>query len=303
MANSIELIKSYGAGQLDDIFMAVSKTAILEGGNDLLKFVNAKTVLIPSIVMEGLGDYSRSTGFPKGDVSLTWDPYALTQDRGKEFTIDAMDNEETAGLAFGKLASEFERTKVIPEVDAYRLSTLYAKAKTENVTTETLTAKGILSRFNADDKLFDDNEIDNEGQTRIRFISSEVDKFLKDSEDLTKMLSVDTYNIGKDSEGVDINVKVRSYNGVALISVPKTRFKTSYTFGTNGFTAQEDAKEINFLTVDKRAAIPVKKHEKIRVFSPDENQDADAWKFQYRLYHDIFTPKNKTLGITASIKA
>ena len=37
--------------------------------------------------------------------------------------VDAMDDEETAGLAFGKLSSEFIRTKVVPEMDAFR----YAK--------------------------------------------------------------------------------------------------------------------------------------------------------------------------------
>ena len=34
-----------------------------------------------------------------------------------------------------------------------------------------------------------------------------------------------------------------------------------------------------------------------RIFSPAVNQDADAWKFQLRLYHDMFVLKNKTKGI------
>lgn len=43
-------------------------------------------------------------------------------DRGRMFTVDNMDNAETAGLAFGRLASEFIRTKVAPEVDAFRFA-------------------------------------------------------------------------------------------------------------------------------------------------------------------------------------
>ena len=34
-----------------------------------------------------------------------------------------MDNEETAGLAFGRLSSEFIRVKVAPEQDAFRFAT------------------------------------------------------------------------------------------------------------------------------------------------------------------------------------
>ena len=44
-------------------------------------------------------------------------------DRARLFCVDTMDNEETAGLAFARLASEFIRTRVVPELDAFRLAT------------------------------------------------------------------------------------------------------------------------------------------------------------------------------------
>jgi hypothetical protein len=36
-----------------------------------------------------------------------------------------------------------------------------------------------------------------------------------------------------------------------------------------------------------------------RTFSPTENQTANAWKFDYRVYHDLFVPDNKAAGIYA----
>lgn len=296
MANNIQLIKNYGAEQLDEEFVKASKTSILEGNNNLLKFVNANTVMIPDITMSGLGDYSRSTGFPDGDVNITWTAYPLTMDRGRSFTVDAMDDEETAGLAFGKLATEFLRTKVVPEVDAYRLSKLFAKAKSGNVVEETLSESNVITRFNEDDKKFEDDEIDHESV--VRFISTDVDNLIKNSTELTKHISQVEY-----ASDAGISFKVKAYDDVPLVVVPKGRFYTEYTFGANGFTKKDTAKELNFLSVAKNSAIPVKKHEKIRVFSPDVNQTADAWKFQYRLYHDIFTTKNKVDGIHASHKA
>ena len=35
---------------------------------------------------------------------------------------NAMDNIESAGIAFGRLSGEFLRTQVVPELDAYRLA-------------------------------------------------------------------------------------------------------------------------------------------------------------------------------------
>ena len=36
----------------------------------------------------------------------------------------------------------------------------------------------------------------------------------------------------------------------------------------------------------------VKKTEKVRIFEPDKNLRADAWKFDYRLYYDLFVKKS-----------
>lgn len=51
-------------------------------------------------------------------------------DRGRKFLLDKMDVDETNFVASASaVMSEFQRTKVIPEVDAYRYSRIYALAK------------------------------------------------------------------------------------------------------------------------------------------------------------------------------
>lgn len=296
MPNTIGLITKYGAEQLDEIFMEASASAVLEADHSLLKFINAKTVMIPDIMMDGLGDYSRSGGYPEGDVTLTWTPYTLDMDRGRSFSIDSMDDEESAGLAFGKLSGEFCRTKVVPEVDAYRFSTLLANAKDANVKkSDTITASNIITRYNEEAKTLHDSEI-NPAEC-IRFISTEEDKLLKESTALEKKISQADYR-----STAGLSFKVKMYDDMPIFVVPLTRFKSAYDFGAKGFTPAEGSCEINHLVVHRNAAICIKKHEKIKVFSPDVNQQADAWKYQYRLYHGVFTPKNKQDGILASIK-
>jgi len=58
-----------------------------------------------------------------------------------------------------------------------------------------------------------------------------------------------------------------------------------------------DTKNLQFLICDPQAIIAVKKHVKLRVFVPDENQSLDAYKIQYRLYHDCFVYDQKVKGI------
>ena len=348
MANSIELIQKYSHETLDEIFQKGAVTSILERNQNLLKFINAKTVLLPSIEMDGLGDYSRSGGYPTGSVSVEWEPYTLEMDRGKEFIVDAMDDEETAGIAFGSLSNEFTRLHIIPEVDAYRLSTIFSKAEEDNITEGNLTENAVIKQFNKEIEGFENDEVGIDQV--VGFISTELDRMLKDSTELQKKITQMDYQAPN-----GLTFKVRAYEGIPLIVVPKKRFKTSYVFNDGGaqegfgfeptpiedvYTKTKDqavvagktyytvsngvytavdqptdaqignyyektisgAVDINYMFVHYRAALPVKKHAPTKVWTPEENQTHDAYKFQTRLYHGIFTPKNKTVGIRAHIK-
>lgn len=67
-----------------------------------------------------------------------------------------------------------------------------------------------------------------------------------------------------------------------------------------GYSKAGDGKTINFLLVQKDAVVQATKLALPKIFSPDENQDKDAWKFQFRLYHDAFAQSNKAKGIYLS---
>ncbi len=75
-----------------------------------------------------MADYDRSTGYVYRNVTISFETKKFTYDRGAAFTVDAMDDEETAGLAFGSLAADFMRTNVIPEMDAVRFATYAGKS-------------------------------------------------------------------------------------------------------------------------------------------------------------------------------
>lgn len=291
MPNTINLASFY-AEELDAELKKRLATAVLEKPN-FIKDAKAGYVYLPSIAADGLGDYSRSTGYPTGDVTYTWTQYALTQDRGRSFSIDTMDEEESKG-AFKNLVKEYERTKVAPEVDLYRFVKLATATPAGNTSTTAITAANALTELDKAIQSATDNEVDLENC--FFFVSATFAHLLRTSSELVKVLQLKEV-------GDEVKTKVLAYNGIPLIEVPQTRFYTAYTKNqTTGIISADttNGKAINFIFVPSECCIPVVKHNPVKIFSPEVNQDADAWKYQIRLYHDIIVPTNKAKGLYVS---
>ena len=121
MANTIPAIQNYLTTILDAVYKAASCSSVLDMASELVRPIQGMpgTVQIPSISFSGgLADYNKTTGAVMGDVTMAWQPFTLTKDRARRFTVDAVDNLESAGVALANLASEFLRTYVVPEIDA-----------------------------------------------------------------------------------------------------------------------------------------------------------------------------------------
>lgn len=252
------------------------------------KFVGAKTVLIPELDMSGLGNYDRDNGFARGSVTVSSQTYTLSMDRGRSFQLDREDHDETgvAGLA-GQVLGEFVRTKVVPEMDAYCLSKLATLATTAS---QTITGTPSTQAY----KMLTDGiaSVQNNvgyDEELVAFVNSMMWKELQNSAELSKHIETTTFKKG------DINLQVNSVNGVTVLPVPDSRMKTAFTYNSGvgdqvqgGFVLATGAKSIGLLVMPKRAASLVKKTEQVRTFDPARNLNADAWKFDYRLYYDLF---------------
>ena len=292
VGNTIALAERY-LPILDEIYKAGSKSAILDTAAERVRWDGAKKAYLFNTTLVGLSNYDRNAGFVPGDATDGWEDYEITQDRGRSFLIDAMDNDETLGMAFGTLVGEFERTKVIPEMDAYRFAKYASGAAVGNVKTETLSA-GAATIASIDDATaqLDDAEVPYEG--RILFVNPTTYKLIKGG--VTRMVMNGENNV---------NYNVEIYNDMRLITVPSGRFNTAVTInapttsaGAGGYTASGDA--INYMIVHPSAVLQVVKHAVPRTFSPKVNQGADAWKFDYRVYHDCWVKDQKTNGIYVS---
>ena len=296
MANSIALAQRY-LPLLDEVYKKESLTSRFDMTSERVKFIGAKTVQIYKTAMDGLGDYSRNSGFVGGNVTGTWETMELGEDRGRSFQVDVMDNDETLGMAFGTLAGEFIRTQVVPELDAYRFAKMagFSGILTGTATDIVPGTTDVIGMIDAAEAAMGDAEVPREG--RICFVSELAYQAIKDN--IVRSLA--------NENGVNRNVE--SYNGMEIVRVPKGRFNTGITLNdgttggqtTGGFVVPSATSyPINFMIVHPSAIIQVTKHVIPRIFSPEVNQAADAWKFDYRIYHDIFAYANKVKGIYLS---
>ena len=290
MANSIALAAKY-LPLLDEVYKRESKTARFDASGARVQFTGANTVNYYKTAMDGLGNYGRNTGFVDGDVTGTWEPLTLTKDRGRSFAVDSMDNEETLGMAFGTLAGEFMRTQVIPELDAYRFAKMAGTTGISAANADITSSTDVADLIDSADQVMSDNEVPKEG--RVIFMSESAYKQFKGN--ITRYLA--------NENGVSREVEM--YNGMEVVTVPTGRFQTAITLydgstsgqEAGGFIPTTGGYKINFLIVHPSAIVQITKHAPIRIFEPSVNQKMDAWKFDYRIYHDMWVLDNKVKGI------
>lgn len=297
MANSITLFKKY-TDLLDEVYKNASVTSMLDGDMSLVQMgANTNEIIIPKISMDGLADYSRNGGYVGGDVTLTNETVKFNYDRGRKFTVDAMDNEETAGVAFGKLSSEFIRTKVVPEMDAFRFATYAGTTGISKVSAGATLSSGndVLTALVTAQNQMDEDEVPVDN--RYLFITPTL------------------YNLVLNVDTTKSKAVLDSFT--SIVKVPQTRFYTAIDLKdgvdhtgssgadetAGGYAKATAGKDINFMVIYKPALLQYPKHTVNKIVSPEENQTSDGWMFFYRAYGLADVYENKVSGIYLHHKA
>ena len=291
--NNIELVNAQTA-IVDEIYQSEAVTKVLEAPSELVRYAGGKSFQIANMALTGLGDYSRVNGYPEGGVTLEWKTYEFTNDRGTRFSVDRMDNEESFGIVASGLNGDFTRDYLVPEVDAYRFAKIANKAG--KVVAANLDKETAIDAIDEAMVTLTDNKVPL--SRAILFVTP------RTALAINKNITRSTAN----GEGA-INNIVDSYNNVPVIVVPQDRFYTGIELlpGTGedqfGYEKAADAKEINFILMDKSASVNIGKLSMLKYFSPDVNQKKDAHQWDYRLYHESFVFDNKKAGIYVHTKA
>lgn len=284
--------------KLDEQISQELTTGWMEANANQVQYNGGAEVKIPSMLVDGLANYNK--GYKDGKVQLSFVTKRLTQDRGVRFNLDVRDVDETAGIMqMATVMGEFQRTQVVPEIDAYRISNLattalgntgyHADGQTitkENVIEEI--KKGILAIRNAGFN----------GQLMIH-ATWEVIYALEMAK--VSVFNTTTFKIG----GID--TQVYQIDNCPIIPTDTNRMVTAIELkdGTTefGYAKGSSAKDINFMIIAKEVPIAITKLDTIRMFDPMQNQTANGWMADYRRFHDIWVLDNKKNGIYVSCKA
>lgn len=313
MANNIEKIQKYIDKAIDTYLVADSKTANLVNADKYLDLNFSETgyVKVMSILMDPLAPYKRvnegdvaqdyshyidgsADGYKVGSTKNDWELFKLRYDRGRQFQVDNISDEESAGLVMANLLTEFIRTKVVPEIDEVRFSTIasYCSTTLGNYVEEDISANEIISKFNNAYEWLSENEVPSEDQ--VIYVSPKVMTLIRNTTELFKRLTQEDVRDG------DITTTILKYEGREIVEVPSSRFFTDVQVGI-GFAPTASSKVINFLICSKKAVIPVVKVEKSKVWAPESVQDFDGYKVNFRLFHDLIIPKNKIVAAYVSV--
>ena len=290
--------------KLDEQIVAQSTSGWMEANAGQVIYNGGKEIKVPSLSTTGLMDYDRDNGFAQGAVTLSHQTMTMTQDRGTTFQLDAMDVDESGFLVNATaVAGEFQRAQVIPEIDAYRYSKIYALAAADSRVSDAYVPDKatLLGALRADISAIQD--IVGESVPLVITMASPVATILDTVSDISKSISVVDFKQGA------VNLKVKALDDIPIRRVPSARMKTAYLFkdGTSGgqegggFAPAGEAKQINWIICPQNVPIAVSKTDKLRIFDPATNQKADAWKIDFRKYHELWITKQKMNTIMVNI--
>lgn len=261
-----------------------------------VKFINAQTIKLPRMAVTGYKDHTRTPGFNAGTLSNDWEAKKLEHDRDVEFWIDPMDIDETnLTLSVANIQNTFETEQAIPEKDSYRYSKLHAEMTrlSGRIDTTVITASNFLEAFDEEMSIMDEAGVPEEG--RMLYVTPSMYKIIKEAEGIQRVMSVTTPST--------INRNVHSLDNVTIKMVPAARMKTKYNF-TEGCTAAEDAKQINWILIHTSCVVCRDKYSYIKLFTPGtDSRTADGYLYQNRNYGDLFLLEKKIEGCAMNVQA
>lgn len=317
--NFQEFITQYMKKGLDTAMVLKSVTDVLEQGAKTvpIEFTDARNVKVMRMQTSGLGSYRRANegsvagtgqyasynsipdGYPIGGVANEWDTFTLQWDRAVQFRVDKISDMQQAMKITASLMGEFQRTKVIPEIDTLRISYLasVANATLGNLVTETPTATstdtGIIHCFNRGFEYLTQMGVQNENQ--VIYANPIIMTLIRNTPELFRRLTQEDVKVG------DINLAITKYDGRRIIEVPSDRMITNaIALASGGVIPSASSVSINYLICAVGNVIPIKQIENVQTFDPSVVQDFDGYKINFHLFHGIFVPFNKIPSIYVS---
>lgn len=269
--------------------------------NGRFKWVNSKSIEIPSIETTGRVDADRDTiAFAQRNYSNKWVTKTLENQRKWSTLVHPRDIDETNMVAtIGNITQVFNDEHKFPEMDAYCISKIYADwtsmknpdtAETHVADTTVLTTANVLSVFDSLMLKMDNGRVPANG--RILYVPFEILYIIKEAQGVYRNLDVEA---GPNA----IDRRVNRLDQVEIIPVPATLMKTLYDF-TSDYKVADDAGQINMFLVHPLAVITPVSYTFSRLDAPSAMSEG-KYVYYEESFEDVFVLENKSNAIQFNV--
>lgn len=278
--------------------------------NNRYRWVNAKTIEIPSITTTGRVDANRDTiAFAQRNYENAWETKTLTHQRKWSTLVHPMDIDQSNMVnTIANITQVFNEEQKFPEMDAYTISKIYSDwttnitgdsahgaytGKTANTTT--LSTTSVLGVFDALMLAMDNARVPANG--RILYVTHEVKSMLKNAQiDANNTLG---RSISVESGPNAIDRRISRLDEVQVIGVPATLMKTLYNF-SNGWAPATTAKQINMMLIHPLAVITPVSYTFSRLDAPNALSEG-KYVYYEESFEDVFILNKKADAIQFNI--
>lgn len=263
--------------------------------NGRYKWVNSKTIEIPSISVTGRVDSTRDTiATAARNYDNSWTPLTLSNERKWSTLVHPRDVQETNQVTtIANITRVFNEEQKFPEMDAYTISKIYSDWTTqgEKADTTALTEENILAVF---DKFLEEMSEGRVPKTDlILYITPATNTLIKNAQGIYRTLDV--------SEQRKLSRAVKSLDEVEIQEVPSELMKTLYDF-TQGWKVASSAKQINMMLINPIAVITPVTYEFAKLDPPSALSEG-KYVYYEESHEDVFVLKNKNKAIRMSVEA
>ena len=262
--------------------------------NNRYRWVNAKTIEIPSISTTGRVNADRDTvAFAQRNYDNAWETKTLKNERKWSTLVHPMDIDQTNMVTtISNITQVFNEEQKFPEMDAYTVSKIFQDWETlgKQADTTELTVSNVLSVFDDLMLKMDNARVPSNG--RILYVTHEVKKLLNNADKVQRQINVES---GPNA----IDRRVNRLDEVQVIGVPATLMKTLYKF-TTGWEVAAGADQINMFLVHPLAVITPVSYTFSRLDAPSALSEG-KYTYYEESFEDVFILNKKADAIQFNI--
>lgn len=269
--------------------------------NNRYRWVNAKTIEIPSISTTGRVNANRdSIAVAQRNYDNAWESKTLRHERKWSTLVHPMDIIQTNMVTtIQNITQVFNEEQKFPEMDAYTISKIYADWGTtidpttgvaRVADTTTLTVSNILGVFDTLMLKMDNERVPANG--RILYVTHEVNNIIKNADKVSRSIDVTS---GPNA----VDRRVNRLDEVQIIPVPATLMKTLYSF-TSGWAVDNGASQINMFLVHPIAVITPVSYTFAQIDEPSAGSEG-KYIYYEESFEDVFILNKKSGAIQFNI--